>query len=162
MGDGGEVLMIEGPVEIQQTGKRGAFVINLPDNVELLRVDEDGDVYVRGKLVTNDIAIAHALSNASAGLVISRMAAWERLCEPCRSMLSCEDAARRLGKPVTVKCAHCEQALMSADVRTEGPDIILTCPRCVKVTRHRKYMQTAPDLDIVPLTCPELTIKGDP
>ena len=118
--NGGTLTITEGPRTIQQSGKMGAFVITLPAGpygdpppLEVIRVDEDGDVYVRGNLVTNDVAIVNALSNASAGLIISRMGAWEKLCDPCRSMLSCEDAARRLGKPD----ANNDDASIEAEVR---------------------------------------------
>jgi hypothetical protein len=63
---------------------------------------------------------------------------------------------------MSANCHHCGKEREAAEVVVEGSDVIRTCPRCLTRTRHRKNLQAAPDLGIVPLTCPELTIKGDP
>ena len=103
---------------IQQSTHITPLVVTVPGEGdeparEVLRIEGNGDIFVNGRLAANDETVIAGLMNTSLALVISRMGAWEKLCEPCRRMLRCEDAAQRLGKPTANK----DDASIEAEVR---------------------------------------------
>lgn len=97
---------------LSDTGTEPAapLVISVPGGgaeCEIFRLNANGDVLLRGRLIGNDPEILALLTNAAGANRIDAMGAFKKLCEPCRSMLRCEDAATRLGNAKPKTCPWC-------------------------------------------------------